>query len=113
MRAEDLLQTHTFWHRDTVDLHLNGELDLATAPLFEQATTAALNTHPRHLRLDLTELTFCDQTGLRALHRLARQAHAAHVTLHLTGTHPRMHRTLTQQHTPHPRTPPTQHFYRG
>ncbi|MFJ2061317.1 hypothetical protein ACIOMM_36195 [Streptomyces sp. NPDC087908] len=32
MRAEDLLQTHTLWHRDTVYLHLAGELDLATPP---------------------------------------------------------------------------------
>ncbi|MFE5940554.1 STAS domain-containing protein [Streptomyces sp. NPDC056470] len=111
MRAEDLLQTHTLWHRDTVHLRLNGELDLATVPLLQQAATTAMSTHPRHLRLDLSGLTFCDQTGLRALHRLTRQAHTAHITLHLTGTHPHLHRTLTRQHTPpSPRTPPTQRY---
>ncbi|MGW8358888.1 STAS domain-containing protein [Streptomyces wedmorensis] len=107
MRAEDLLQTHTVWHRDSVELHLTGELDLATAPLLKAAATAALNTHPRRLHLNLTGLTFCDHTGLRALHQLTHQAHAAHVSLRLTGLHPRLHRTLTQHTPPIPRTPPT------
>ncbi|MFE5549388.1 STAS domain-containing protein [Streptomyces sp. NPDC056534] len=107
MRAEDLLQTHTLWHRDTVELRLTGELDLATVPLLLQAAATALSTRPRHLNLDLAGLTFCDQTGLRALHRLTRQVHAARVSLRLTGLHSRLHRTLTQQRTPpSPRTPP-------
>ncbi|MZE55427.1 STAS domain-containing protein, partial [Streptomyces sp. SID5770] len=69
------------------------------------------STHPRHLHLDLTNLTFCDTTGLRALHQLTHQAHTAHIHLHLTGTHPRIHRTLTQHHTPPtPHTPTTQRY---
>ncbi|MFC8010826.1 STAS domain-containing protein [Streptomyces cinereoruber] len=108
MRAEDLLQTHTLWHRDTVHLRLAGELDLATVPLLEAAAATAMSTHPRRLDLDLTDLTFCDTTGLRALHQLT---HQAHIHLHLTGTHPRLHRTLTQQHTPPtPHTPTTQRY---
>ncbi|MFE9139483.1 STAS domain-containing protein [Streptomyces sp. NPDC007355] len=111
MRAEDLLQTHTVWYRDTAELHLTGELDLATAPLLLQAAATALSTRPRHLYLDLSGLTFCDHTGLRALHRLTHQAHDAHVTLRLTGLHPRLHRTLTQQQTPpSPRTPPVARY---
>ncbi|MFE0654151.1 STAS domain-containing protein [Streptomyces sp. NPDC059534] len=106
MRAEDLLQTHTVWYRDTVELLLTGELDLATVPLLHQAATTALNSHPRHLNLNLTGLTFCDQTGLRALRRLTHQAHDAHVSLHLTGLHPHLHRTLQHPPTPSPRTPP-------
>ncbi|MDX2565410.1 STAS domain-containing protein [Streptomyces sp. TX20-6-3] len=107
MRAEDLLQTHTLWDRDTVHLRLTGELDLATAPLLQAAAATAFSTRPRHLHLDLTDLTFCDHTGLRALHQLTHQAHQAHIHLHLTGTHPRLHRTLTQHPpTPHPSTPP-------
>ncbi|MFD3535993.1 STAS domain-containing protein [Streptomyces sp. NPDC058664] len=107
MRAQDLLQTHTLWYRDTVELRLAGELDLATVPLLQQAAATALATRPRHLNLDLAGLTFCDQTGLRALHRLTHQVHAAHIGLRLTGLHPRLHRTLTQQRTPpSPRTPP-------
>ncbi|MEU9298646.1 STAS domain-containing protein [Streptomyces sp. NPDC048266] len=107
MRAEDLLQTHTLWHRDTVELRLTGELDLATVPLLLQAAATALSTRPRHLSLDLAGLTFCDQTGLRALHRLTHQVHAARISLRLTGIHPRLHRTLTPRPpTPHPRTAP-------
>ncbi|MGW8358931.1 STAS domain-containing protein, partial [Streptomyces wedmorensis] len=87
------MQTHTMWDRETVELRLAGELDLATVPLLQQAAATALGTRPRRLRLDLTGLTFCDQTGLRALHRLTRQAHAAHISLRLTGIHPRLHRT--------------------
>ncbi|MFE5548859.1 STAS domain-containing protein [Streptomyces sp. NPDC056534] len=110
MRAEDLLQTHTLWDRDTVELRLTGELDLATVPLLQQAATTALNTHPRSLRLDLTGLTFCDHTGLCALHQLTHQAHTAHVHLRLTGIHPRLHRTLTQHTPPFPRIPPAQRY---
>ncbi|MFJ2060273.1 STAS domain-containing protein [Streptomyces sp. NPDC087908] len=102
MRAEDLLHTHTLLQRDTVHLRLAGELDLATTPLLQAAAATAMNTHPRHFHFDLTGLTLCDHTGLHALHQLT---HQAHVHLHLTGTHPRLHRTLafTQQRTPPPR----------
>ncbi|MFE9139630.1 STAS domain-containing protein [Streptomyces sp. NPDC007355] len=93
MRADELLQTHTLWYRDTVLLGLAGELDLATAPLVHRAVTAALAGHPRTLCLDLAGLTFCDGTGLRALHRLTRQARTARVSLHLTGLNPRLYRT--------------------
>ncbi|MFE9139546.1 STAS domain-containing protein [Streptomyces sp. NPDC007355] len=102
MGAEDLLPTHTVWYRDTAELHLTGELDLVTVPLLLQAAVTALTGRPRHLHLDLSGLTFCDQTGLHAFHRLTHQAHTAHVTLHLTSLHPRLHRTLT----PHPPTLP-------
>ncbi|MET8508731.1 STAS domain-containing protein [Streptomyces sp. NPDC004787] len=111
MRAEDLLQTHMLRYRDTVHLRLTGELDLATVPLLQQAAATAISTRPRHLRLDLTGLTFCDQTGLRALHQLTHQVHTADISLRLVGIHPRLHRTLTQQQTPpHPRTPPAQRY---
>ncbi|MFE9139697.1 STAS domain-containing protein [Streptomyces sp. NPDC007355] len=94
MRAEDLLQTHTVCYHDTAELHLTGELDLATVPLLLQPAATALARHPHHLYLDLSGLTFCDHTGLRALHQLTHQAHDAHVTLRLTGLHPHLHRTL-------------------
>ncbi|MFD9622347.1 STAS domain-containing protein [Streptomyces virginiae] len=94
MRADELLQTHTLWHGDTVLLRLAGELDLATAPLAHQAVTTALSGRPRALCLDLTGLTFCDGTGLRALNRLTHRIHTTHTSLHLTGLHPNLYRTL-------------------
>ncbi|MFI8829371.1 hypothetical protein [Streptomyces sp. NPDC053431] len=45
MRAEDLLQTHTVWDRDTVELRLTGGLDSPPSP-FQQAAATALNTRP-------------------------------------------------------------------
>lgn len=54
-------------------LSLSGELDIASAPTFEQAVAELdpVQKSPR-LVLDLSELTFMDSTGLRAL-LLARQ----------------------------------------
>ncbi|MFD9467242.1 STAS domain-containing protein [Streptomyces sp. NPDC060027] len=95
MRADELLQTHTLRYGNTVLLCLTGELDLATAPLLHQALTTALAGRPRRLHLDLTALVFCDGTGLRALSQLIDTVHATHATLHLTGFHPNIHRTLT------------------
>jgi anti-sigma B factor antagonist len=44
-----------------------GELDIATAPEFEQAIADATSEPGAELVLDLRELTFMDSTGLRAL----------------------------------------------
>ncbi len=46
-------------------LHVSGELDLAAAPLFLGAAGGAEDIDP--LRLDLSEVTFLDSTGLSAL----------------------------------------------
>ncbi|MFE5940893.1 STAS domain-containing protein [Streptomyces sp. NPDC056470] len=94
MRADELLQTHTQRCGNTVLLRLTGELDIATAPLIHQALTTALAPHPQRLHLDLTALTFCDGTGLRALQHLIHTLHATDTTLHLTGLHPNLRRTL-------------------
>ncbi|MGW7200857.1 STAS domain-containing protein [Streptomyces chryseus] len=107
MRADELLQTHTHWHGNTVLLRLTGELDLATAPLMHRAATTALARRPQTLYLDLTGLTFCDGTGLRALNHLTHQTHTTHTNLHLTGLHPNLHRTLDLLKTTSPWTPPT------
>ncbi|MEV6332637.1 STAS domain-containing protein [Streptomyces sp. NPDC051909] len=96
MRAEELLRTHTLWCGDVVLLRVQGELDLATAPLLNQAVTALLAGRPRTLCLDLADLVFCDRTGLLALSRLSARAHAARATVRLTGLHPHLHRTLTR-----------------
>ncbi|MFJ2061316.1 STAS domain-containing protein [Streptomyces sp. NPDC087908] len=67
-----------------------------------------MTTHPRHLHLDLTNLTFCDTTGLHALHQLT---HQAHIHLHLTGT-PHACTALSPHSTrpPTPHTPTTQRY---
>lgn len=45
----------------------SGELDIASAPEFEQAIADATAEPGAELVLDLRELTFMDSTGLRAL----------------------------------------------
>jgi anti-anti-sigma factor len=49
-------------------LTLSGELDIASAPMLERA----IESMDRPVLIDLTEVTFMDSTGLRAL-LLARQ----------------------------------------
>jgi anti-sigma B factor antagonist len=46
-----------------------GELDLDTAPVLEQALTAARTAGAQHVVLDLRKLTFMDSTGLRLVIR--------------------------------------------
>ena len=56
----------TLWG-DAVVVSLSGELDIASAPEFEQAIAEATAEPGAELVLDLRELTFMDSTGLRAL----------------------------------------------
>ena len=51
----------------TTRLAPSGELDIASAPEFEQAIAEATSEPGAELVLDLRELTFMDSTGLRAL----------------------------------------------
>jgi anti-anti-sigma factor len=53
-------------------LTLSGELDIASAPALERTLDDFGAPLPRRLVIDLTEVTFMDSTGLRAL-LLARQ----------------------------------------
>ena len=96
MRAYDLLHTRSTLRQNGACLELVGELDLATAALVDQAVTVCLTGHPSRLELDLTALTFCDATGLRALLRARRAAHAQHTDFQLTGVPPRLRTILAQ-----------------
>ena len=54
-------------------LSVAGELDLWTAP----ALCSAVEAHfDRPLLLDLSQMAFCDSTGLRAIHGVAQEARA-------------------------------------
>jgi anti-anti-sigma factor len=63
-----------------VRVRLVGELDLATADRVPDALTRLDGHHGSEVLVDLTELTFCDAQGLRALVN-------AHCALHDAGTH--------------------------
>ena len=76
--ASDLLRTGFSAAADTtkgtIVLTLQGELDMATAPALGQAINRALDAQPSTLRLDLTELSFLDSTGIRVLIAGSRRA---------------------------------------
>ena len=55
-------------------LAVDGEIDLATAGSFERHASQTLRRAHGLLILDLTETTFMDLSGARALDRLGRQA---------------------------------------
>ena len=55
-------------------LRLSGELDLSTAPLFQQECQAVLKTGCRELYVDLGDLQFIDSAGLASLLILYRES---------------------------------------
>jgi anti-anti-sigma factor len=67
--AEDLLATSLYRDGSKRTLVVTGELDVATAPLFEDALNGALDGQGGEFCLDLSGLTFMDSTGARAIVR--------------------------------------------
>jgi anti-sigma B factor antagonist len=53
--------------RDRVIIRPAGEVDLATAPIVEQAMAEARGSGFAHIILDLRQVTFLDSSGLRLL----------------------------------------------
>ncbi|GAA2899190.1 hypothetical protein GCM10010517_64690 [Streptosporangium fragile] len=71
-------------------ISVRGELDLATAePLCELVGTVLERSGPRAV-LDLSGVTFCDMSGLRALQHCAEDARASEGVLLLTGLSDRL-----------------------
>jgi anti-sigma B factor antagonist len=66
-------------------LRVSGELDIATAAQLDDALAALLGDGHRYLRLDLSELTFMDVSGLRVLLRVHRALAAGRGLLILAG----------------------------
>lgn len=55
-------------HRDgAAVVSIGGEIDLSTAPAFEEAITEALEHQPAVLAIELSEVTFMASVGLRVL----------------------------------------------
>jgi anti-anti-sigma factor len=60
--------------RDTAVVALNGELDLANAPVLDRALEQPQVVGAPSILLDLQELRFLDSSGLRAILRAQRLA---------------------------------------
>ncbi|MFE2472637.1 STAS domain-containing protein [Streptomyces mirabilis] len=94
MRTLELLQTHSLLYENATLLQVVGELDMATAPLVDQAVAACLAEQPQHVYLDLSRLEFCDRTGLGALLRARHRARAQGAMVHLISIHRQLRRSL-------------------
>ncbi|WP_320066223.1 STAS domain-containing protein [Micromonospora sp. RTGN7] len=77
-----------------VCLRLAGELDVSTAPELIEALDRLAEEGERHLLVDLTDLTFCDSTGIAAFVRGDNRAAARGGWLRLTGASGRVERVL-------------------
>lgn len=77
-----------------VCLRLAGELDLSSVPELNAAIDRLTAEGERHLLLDLSELTFCDSTGIAAFVRGDNRAAADGGWLRITGAAGRVARVL-------------------
>jgi anti-sigma B factor antagonist len=88
LRQQELMDpfavTTTQDHGQTV-IAVRGELDLATCGKLTAALDDALrDASGAAIRVDLSELTFCDSSGLKALLQASRQAELRRVGLVMT-----------------------------
>lgn len=72
-------------------MHVGGEMDIDRAPLLKEALRTLITQPdcPPDVVLDLSELTFCDSSGLSAFlqgHRTA-QEHGRRIILHAPNQH--------------------------
>jgi anti-sigma B factor antagonist len=56
-------------------LHVQGEVDLSTVDLLDEAMTDAIDQGAEPVVVDLREVAFMDSTGLRAMLRARNRAH--------------------------------------
>ncbi|MFC4018777.1 STAS domain-containing protein [Micromonospora sp. GCM10011542] len=75
-------------------LRLTGELDLSTAAELTAAIDRLTEAGERRVLLDLTDLTFCDSTGMAVFVRGDNRAAAEGGWLRITGASGRVERVL-------------------
>jgi anti-anti-sigma factor len=73
-------------------LRLSGELDVCGTDLLESAISVALDSRPRKLVLDLSELTFMDCAGASVLRRTHDLMAARQAQLLVNGARPNVQR---------------------
>ncbi|MFD8703427.1 STAS domain-containing protein [Kitasatospora sp. NPDC059648] len=94
MEDDYLLRTSTEASPGTASVALEGELDIATAPLVIDAVVRALAARPPQLDLDVAALAFCDAAGVRALLQARRICRVHHAGFRLVGVRPGLCRIL-------------------
>ncbi|MEV2273519.1 STAS domain-containing protein [Nonomuraea africana] len=75
-------------------LHLHGELDIAALAVLAHEIDGIVAQPEPYVVLDLSELEFCDSTGLSGIISALKRVRAADGELALTGVHGRCARVL-------------------
>jgi anti-sigma B factor antagonist len=79
---------------DEAVVAVEGELDIATAPVLQREVEPLWAGPMNALTVDLEQVGFMDSSGLRALNELRTAAEERHVTFALFGVQPRVRRVL-------------------
>jgi anti-anti-sigma factor len=78
-----------------VRLAAAGEIDMASAPQLDRALTDALTRHePRHIEVDLAEVSFLDSSGINALVGARSRAASTGCRFSVTNPAPPVRRVL-------------------
>ena len=83
----------------TLRIVAQGELDLASAPLLEQALLDAERTDSGRILLDIDGVTFIDSTGLRALLEAHARSSQNNIRLQITRGAPQARRLFSLSRT--------------
>lgn len=73
---------------------VDGDIDFATHTRLDDELTTALAATATALIIDLTQVGFCDSSGLNTFSRLTRQARARGISVILVGVHGRVANVL-------------------
>jgi anti-sigma B factor antagonist len=93
LSAADPLNTSVA-HRDGVSVvSVGGEIDLSTAPAFEEAIAGVLDEHPPVLVIELSAVNFMASAGLRILAATHEKLGEAG-QLAVVASHPAVSRTI-------------------
>ncbi len=79
---------------DEAVVAVEGELDIATAPVLQREVEPLWAAPMNVLTIDLEQVGFMDSSGLRALNELRTAAEERDVTFALFGVQPRVRRVL-------------------
>jgi anti-anti-sigma factor len=90
----DLLRISMQHEGRAVNLRLSGELDASTIDMFTETLQTACASYPASIGIDLTDLTFCDSSGLRRFVSAAETCAAQGTQLLITGAQPIVRRVF-------------------
>ncbi|WP_326826649.1 STAS domain-containing protein [Streptosporangium sp. NBC_01756] len=77
---------------DVTMLALAGELDFTNAERFHHDLQESIGSEPCDLIIDLSDLTFCDSTGIQIFLAVRKLVHDRGNTIALARLHPRLER---------------------